>query len=92
VWQGASGESVRSDRTVAVTAIEYRNIVITIASLIRKSEPSPSSAIDSMFVTMILGGPLGGETCEGKNWSTMIRNHSGAVSRVAEFIAAEQDR
>jgi hypothetical protein len=41
---------------------------------------------------MILGGPLGGETCEGKSWSTMIRNHAGAVSRVAEFIAAQQDR
>jgi hypothetical protein len=92
VWQGPSGESVRSDRTVAVTAIEYRDIIITVASLIRKSESSPSSATESMFVTTILGGPLGGETCEGKSWSTMIRNHAGAVSRVAEFIAAEQDR
>ena len=92
MWQGPSGESVRSDRTVAVTAIEHRDIVITVASLIRKSEPSPSSIADSMFVTMILGGPLGGETCEDKSWSTMIRNHAGAVSRVAEFIAAQQDK
>jgi hypothetical protein len=92
MWQGPSGESVRSDRTVAVTAIEHRDIVITVASLIRESEPSPSSVTDTMFVTMILGGPLGGETCEGKSWSTMIRNHAGAVGRVAEFIAAQQDR
>jgi hypothetical protein len=92
MWQCPSGESARSDRTVAaVTAIEHRDIVITVASLIRKSEPSPSSVADSMFVTMILGGPLGGKTCE-KSWSTMIRNHAGAVSRVAEFIAAQQDR
>src|ERR1700757_3153292 len=88
MWQCPSGESARSDRTVAaVTAIEHRDIVITVASLIRKSEPSPSSVADSMFVTMILGGPLGGKTCE-KSWRTMIRNHAGAVSRVAEFIAA----
>jgi hypothetical protein len=92
MWQCPSGESARSDRTVAVTAIEHRDIVITVASLIRKSEPSPSSVADSMFVTMILGGPQGGETSEGKSWSTMIRNHAGAVSRVAEFITAQQDR
>jgi hypothetical protein len=66
VWQGPLGESVRSDCTVAVTAIEHRDIVITVASLIQKSEPSPSSATDSVFVTMILGGPLGGETREGE--------------------------
>jgi hypothetical protein len=41
MWQGPSGEIAQSDRTVAVTAIEHRDIVITVASLIRKSEASP---------------------------------------------------
>jgi hypothetical protein len=50
MWQCPLGESARSDHTVAVTAIEHRDIVITVASLIRKSEPSPSSVADSMFV------------------------------------------
>jgi len=44
-----------------------------------------------VFVTTILGGPLGGETWEGMTWSTMIRNHAGAVTRVAEFVASKQD-
>ena len=92
VLQGSSDKRVASGRTVAVTAIEHRNIVITVASQIRESEPWPSSGTDAPFVTTILGGPLGGETWEGNSWSTMIRNHSGAVSRVAEFVAAEQDR
>jgi hypothetical protein len=85
--QGSSGERIPSARTVAVTAIEHRDIVITVASLIRGSEPLAPSATDSMFVTTILGGPLGGQTWEGTTWSTMIRNHAGAVTRVAEFIA-----
>jgi hypothetical protein len=38
-------------------------------------------------VTTILGGPLGGETWEGQNWSMMIRNHARAVSRIAELVS-----
>jgi hypothetical protein len=91
VPRGPSGERVSSGRTVAVTAIEHGNIVITVASLVRESGPSPSAETDGMFVTTILGGPLGGETWEGLTWSTMIRNHAGAVTRVAEFVASEQD-
>ena len=77
-------------RTVAVTAIEHHNIVITIASLVREPASSPSSVISGTFVTMVLGGPLAGQTWEGMTWSTMIRNHAGAVSRIAELVA-EQD-
>jgi len=92
VFRDPSGERVPSGRTVAVTAIEHRDIVITVASLIRESEPSPSSPTGGVFVTTILGGPLGGETWEGTTWSTMVRNHAGAVSRVAELAASEHDR
>lgn len=88
--RGLSGEAASSDRTVAVTAIEHGNIVITVASLIQDSGPSPE--IGSMFVTRILGGPLGGETWEGMDWSAMLRHHAGAVSRIAEFVASELGR
>jgi hypothetical protein len=74
-------------RTVAVTAIEHRNIVITVVSLIPESEASGLSTAESTFVTTILGGPLGGETWEGQNWSMMIRNHARAVSRIAELVS-----
>jgi hypothetical protein len=86
VIRGPSGEAASSDRTVAVTAIEHGDIVITVASLMRDSGPSPE--IGSMFVTKILGGPLGGETWEGMTWSAMIRHHACAVSRIAEFVAS----
>ena len=72
-----------------MTAIEHCNIVITVASLAH--EPIPSTAPEGTFVTTIMGGPLRGETWEGKTWSAMIRNHAGAVTRVAKFIASEQD-
>jgi hypothetical protein len=91
VLRGPLDQRVPSGRTVAVTAIEHGNIVITVASQIRESEPSPSSATDGPFVTMILGGPLGGETWAGMTWSTMVRNHAGAVTRVAELVACEHD-
>jgi hypothetical protein len=40
------------------------------------------------------GRPLRGETWAGKTWKIktwkmMLRNHAGAMTRVAEFIAAE---
>ena len=78
-----------SGRTVAVTAIEHRNIVITVASLVREPRPSPQSETTATFVTVILGGPLAGETWEGLTWSSMIRNHAGAVSRVAELVVEQ---
>jgi hypothetical protein len=84
-------ERAPSGRPVAVTAIEHGNIVITVASLMRKSGPSPSAGTDGTFVTTILGGPLGGETREGATWSTMIRIHAGAVTQVAEFVASEPE-
>jgi hypothetical protein len=90
VARGLSGEAASSDRTVAVTAIEHGNIVITVASLMQDSGPSPETG--SMFVTKILGGPLGGETWEGMDWSAMLRHHAGAVSRIAEFVASELGR
>jgi hypothetical protein len=90
VTRRLSSEAASSDRTVAVTAIEHGNIVITVASIMQDSGPAPD--IGSMFVTKILGGPLGGETWEGMNWSAMIRQHAGAVSRIAEFVASELGR
>jgi len=89
VSRGRSAEPNPHGRTVAVTAIEHCNIVITVASLAHG--PVPSTAPDGTFVTTIIGGPLRGETREGKTWSAMIRNHAGAVTRVAELIASEQD-
>ena len=76
-------------RAVAVTAIEHCNIVITVASL--AYEPIPPTAFQGTFVTTIMGGPFRGEMWEGKTWCAMIRNHAGAVSRVAEFIASERE-
>jgi hypothetical protein len=84
-----AGERIPFGRAVAVTAIEHGNILITVASLIR--EASPSATSDGRFVTTIVGGSLGGQTLEGMTWSTMIRYHAGAVTRVAEFVASEQD-
>ena len=81
-----------SGRTVAVTAIEHRNIVITVASLVREAESPPMSLASATFVTMILGGPLAGQTWEGMTWSTMIRNHAGAVSRIAELVAEQAEQ
>jgi hypothetical protein len=78
-----------SGRTVAVTAIEHRNIVITVASLVREPENSPLSVTSRTFITMILGGPLAGQTWEGMTWSSMIRNHAGAVSRIAQSVAEQ---
>jgi hypothetical protein len=78
------------DRTVAVTAIEHRNIVITVVSLIRESESSALSTTQIAFVTTILGGPLGGETWEGQSWNIMIRNHAGAVNRIAELVSSDR--
>ncbi len=78
------------DRTVAVTAIEHRNIVITVVSLIRESEASASLTTQIAFVTTVLGGPLGGETWEGESWSVMIRNHAGAVNRIAELVSSDR--
>jgi hypothetical protein len=86
-----SAESIPPGRTVAVTAIEHGDIIITVASSVREPEPLPSAAAKGPFVTTILGGPLCGETWAGETWSTMLRNHAGAVSRVAEFVASEQD-
>ena len=78
-------------RTVAVTAIEHGDIIITVASLVREPGPLPCTSAKSPFVTTILGGPLRGETWAGKTWGSMLRNHAGAVSRVAELVASEQD-
>jgi hypothetical protein len=78
-------------RTVAVTAIEHGDIIITVASLAREPERSQCDPVKGPFVTTILGGPLRGETWAGDTWGKMLRNHAGAVSRVAEFVASEQD-
>ena len=79
-------------RTVAVTAIEHRNIVITVVSLIGESKTSALSTTQIGFVTTVLGGPLAGETWEGQSWSIMIRNHAGAVNRIAELVSSEADQ
>jgi hypothetical protein len=81
-----------SGQTIAVTAIEHRNIVITVASLVREPESSPSSGTSRTFITMILGGPLAGQTWEGMTWGAMIRNHAGAVSRIAELVAEQAEQ
>lgn len=78
------------DRTVAVAAIEHRNIVITVVSLIRESEASGLSTTQIAFVTTVLGGPIGGETWERQSWSTMIRNHARAVNRIAELVSSDR--
>jgi hypothetical protein len=78
-----------SGRTVAVTAIEHHNIVITVASLIQEPKNSQSSAAPATFVTMILGGSLAGQRWEDLTWSMMIRNHAAAVSRVADLVAEQ---
>jgi hypothetical protein len=78
-----------SGDTIAVTAIEHRNIVITVASLVQEPEGSPSSGTSKTFITIILGGPLAGQTWESMTWSAMIRNHAGAVSRIAELVAEQ---
>lgn len=84
-----SAERFPPGRTVAVTAIEHRDSVITVASLVRKPELLPSAQTEGAFETIILGGPLCGETRESETWSMMIRDHVGAVTRVAELVAAE---
>jgi hypothetical protein len=84
-----SAENIPSGRTVAVTAIEHGDIIITIASRIRRPGLSPSAAAEGPFITTILGGPLRGRTWAGETWSMMIRNHAGAVTRVAELVAAK---
>jgi hypothetical protein len=89
--RGPAGERTPSDRTVAVTAIEHGNIVITVVSLIRESRPLPAAGADGTFVTMILGGPLAGATWEGMNRSAMIRHHAVAVTQVAELVASDQE-
>lgn len=61
-----------SGGTIAVTAIEHHNIVITVASLIQEPENSQSSAASATFVTMILGGPLAGQRSEDRTWSMII--------------------
>lgn len=81
-----------SDRTVAVTAIEHNNIVITVASLIHEARSSKPPAASATFVTMILGGPLAGQRWEDPSWSMMIRNHASAVGRVADMVAEQAGR
>lgn len=78
-------------RTVAVTAIEHEEIIITVASMVREPGQLSGTPAKGPFVTTILGGPLRGETWAGETWGTMLRNHAGAVSRVAEFVSSEQD-
>jgi hypothetical protein len=73
---------------VAVTAIEHGEIIITVASMIREARFSQDAGAECLFVTTIFGGPLSGATWTGENWNAMLRNHAGAVSRVAEFITA----
>jgi hypothetical protein len=81
VARGLPGEAASSDRTVAVTAIEHGNIIITVASLMQDSGPSPE--IGSMFVTKILGGPLGGETWESMKWADgLTRVNEASVRRI----------
>lgn len=84
----ASAEDISPDRAVAVTAIEHGNIVITVTSQLREARLSRSAAAEGPFVTTIFGGPLCGETLASTTWRMMLRNHAGAVRRVAEFIAA----
>jgi hypothetical protein len=88
MFQCASAEGLSPDRAVAVTAIEHGKIIITVASQIREADISLSTATEGPFVTTIFGGPLCGETVASNTWKMMLRNHAGAVSRVAEFIAA----
>ena len=78
-------------RAVAVTAIEHGDIIVTVTSLVEQPGPLPCSLAKGSFVTTIFGGPLHGETWTGETWGTMLRDHAGAVSRVAELIALEQD-
>lgn len=81
-----------SGRTVAVTAIEHRDIVVTVASLAREPANTQLSVPLGPFITMVLGGPLAGQTWEGMTWSAMIRNHAGAVSRIAELVAEQAEQ
>jgi hypothetical protein len=77
-----------SGRTVAVAAIEHRNIVITVASFENRRVrcyPSPLGT----FITTVLGGPLAGQAWEGMTWSAMIRNRAGAVCRIADLVAEQ---
>jgi hypothetical protein len=62
--QGKKPPSERAGRpaplatTCARTAIEHRNIVITVVSLIRDSERLTPSSAQTEFVTTVLGGAL----------------------------------
>jgi len=87
MFRCASAEALSFDRTIAVTAIEHGDIIITVASQIQEPEHPPPAPADGPFVTTIYGGPLCGERVASNTWKMMLRNHVSAVSRVAEFIA-----
>jgi hypothetical protein len=65
VVQDPLDERVAFGRTVAVTAIEHRNIVITVASQIRESESGSSFGTDCSFVTTIWEGRLAAKRGRG---------------------------
>jgi hypothetical protein len=79
-------QAIPNDRDVAITAIEHGTIVITVASRLRRTEPSRTQAPTAPFVTTIFGGPLSGQTWLGKTWRMMLRNHAGTVSEVTKSL------
>jgi hypothetical protein len=75
---------------VALTAIEYGNILVTVTSRSIGGESSSFEIRPLPYMTSIAGGPLSGQTWRSRTWNKALYNHVKAVSDVADALAAVQ--
>jgi hypothetical protein len=75
---------------VAVTAIEYGDIVVTVTSRFLGDDHSSSEIRPMPYLTSIAGGPLSGWTWTSRTWSKALHNHVTAAGLVADAFASER--
>ena len=74
---------------IAITAIEYGEIVVTVTSRFVGDDRSSSEIRPMPYLTSIAGGPLSGASWTSRTWSKALHNHVDAVGLVDDALISE---
>jgi len=74
---------------IAITAIKYGEIVVTVTSRFIGDDRSSSEIRPMPYLTSIAGGPLSGASWTSRTWSKALHNHVDAVGLVDDALISE---
>jgi hypothetical protein len=75
---------------IAITVIEYGEIVVTVTSRFIGNNRSSSEIRPMPYLTSIAGGPLSGSSWASRTWRKALRNHVDAVGLVDDALTSER--